>query len=289
MFQTNEFGLHILPQDSANSKLVFYPGYDADMSMKAVKFANTIIASNSPNDTGRVSLINSIVKSLIENNSGDSIDISIYDNTMIDCIKWFPLTQGKVSVERYMPHFKHFCIPKENYTSTDYIEAGCLKVMSQNKFIDILFKEVNSRLNSLLDMYDYYDYSCYIDGVQNPKMSPHIVIINEFINDGYDEDKLLDLLTLCERAGVYVILTTQCSSKLGDKVVFMCGNRFALHSNKNLYAKVLGREYEDAWLPQYGYVYYKDAIHDTAPDMLKITFYPNTFLRKFVGSYSIRR
>ena len=287
MYLSTDSGLLFTPQDHAENRVVFYPGIDSDSNIKAVRLANTFIAG-SPGSS-KQSFMDNLVKNLIEHNSGETIDISIWDGSSLSWLRWFPRRNDEIINDRYLPHIKRIVLNSES-RFTSYAKLD-VESMTRDEFVDMIIKEAKSRINYLEDAYDVGDYFTYICTASGEiHMFPHIVIVDEYNHtDKIHEEKLIELLEISERAGIYVVIATQGQNSVSSKLLSLCKNRFCLRTKESGYTTVLGEEYAKAWLPEYGYCYYLDTSKKEYPELLKIPFYPNSFLRKFIGSYSVRR
>lgn len=288
MFQRINDVHRIKMQEQPDNKYVFYIGMNDNMDIKAIPMMNTFVTGLV--GSGKSVFLNNFIKNIIEYNPGDSIDISIWDGMSYECSIWFPKKNGEYSTERYIPHIKDVVYNNEfDKETNDTVKAGLAKLGSRSEFISTIRKEVQTRLTYLEDMYECHDYDTYLNyHYDNLHITPHVVIFDEYQVTNDEDDELVELLKVCESAGVYIVLLSQNVPNALHLVPY-CGNRITLRSTGSLYSQVLGEEYKDAWLPQYGYCYYKHARSKTEPEMIKIPFHTRSFLVKFVGSYSIRR
>lgn len=265
------------------NEVVLYPGLDKDLNLKAIPLANTVITGAT--GAGKSILEMNIIKNLIEFYSHDSIEISIWDGKGVEYINWLPKKNGEVSTERWLPHIKHIAI------NSDWVSGEVNSVcdfMTREEFVRKISKEVEVKKECMKNMYNCISYKQFTEKYPGRNLIlPHIVILDEFEASKDSDDSLIELLKVCENAGVFLIIANQSFRESHCRLLEHCKNILCLRCHKETSAYLLN-SFIAAELPKNGYCYYLNKnTGDIA--LLKVPFMPETFLRKFVGSYSVRR
>lgn len=263
------------------TKVVLYPGTDEEQNIPAIPLANSIIVGAT--GSGKTVLVNNLIKNLIQNYSGESIEVSIWDGLCNDLDVWIPKSNGEYSTDRYIQHIKTFCYNIKNVDKM--VDNINISYRSIDDFIYQINKEVISRKECLQYMYDCDNYEEFCEKHTPLLMRPHIIFINEYTYDLSSDNDLYDLLSRCEETGVYIILSTQQSTRVTEDILELCDNKFELKLYSFEAERLFNSSENNDKLPRSGYCIYHNYNDST---ILKIPFTPDSFLRKFVGYHSIR-
>lgn len=276
-------------------KAVFYPGYDKDMNIIAVPLGNTIIAGKT--GAGKTILLNNLIKNAIEFNRADAITISIWSGVERNVDIWHPKKNKKITAERYIPHIGLLAYDESlgDYSASEFnLDEGMseevyrelLKPMSREMFLEEIYKEIISRKQCLQDMYNCSTFEDYKKTYSNNMhMNQHIVFMDGFDMTYSDDEFLCEILSESEAVGVYFVLAAQPSRCMNAKLLDYISNTFVLPMNEVDTAYFL--DTDGITLPSYGYGICKREDKEETT-LISIPFLPNSFLQKFVGSYSVR-
>lgn len=260
--------------------LYYYIGRDEEHNYVATPLSNMIIAGVT--GAGKSTLLNNILIKLIQESNPNEIDLRLYDLKGSEFLFW----QTSIPEGKNLP-----------YVSKMVCEASSNACMTLVEDMEYLVKYINHSYEAL----DYYLAEQQEEGnfnAEKPKRKSKILVINEYqcITEYGSHDiqnRFLDALSHVLEQGeyvdVYVILVSQSHHNvLPDDIVEKFTTRVctplyeSMDGLSNLY---LGCNLASKEQMRYGvaWVKYKKKM----PQRLFVPFYPDTWIRKFIRTYSV--
>lgn len=248
---------------TTNKRVVsIIPGLDkASGDLKAYSLQNTIIAGKA--GSGVYTLVNGIIKNLVENYSPNSVGIELYVRN--DAAPW-------LMENRQLPHFStqvYGTMGIEDKDNANYIKA-------------------------FTRLYELYIIALQRKKCYNQKHDRKYVIFFELCYDMFKESDhlkiLKDLMSICEDAGIYIYLINQDSVNLKElDLIDLCDLRLVTRVSESVSNELLNCNIATRSEDLAGFVWVLEADNPYVLRRLDVPFYPDTMLRKLCKVMSNKR
>ena len=253
-------------------ELYYYFGRNEKHDYIAMSMDSCIVTGNI--GRGRDTFLNSLLVRLIQETNPKELDISFYDMTGANSFLW----DGAVPMGKVIPQFKEvvsysMCYEKEEYFTLTKKLRDTLED-AENRVAYCELQKINSYLES------------------DSTKKTELIIMSDFkyylrsgVNKVWFRDTIKYLVENAKMTGIYLMLLGYDYSDMEDvvkcfpiRVVTPCSEDT---SNLFIGCNMAGLDNSKS-----GVVYVKNG--DKFPIKLYVPFYPDTWLRKFIGYYSVR-
>ena len=253
-------------------ELYYYFGRNEKHDYIAMPIDSCVVTGNI--GRGMYTFLNSFLVRLIQETNPKELDISFYDMTGTNSFLW----AGAVPIGKVIPQFKEVVSFDMSSTEEEYYDF--------TKRLQDILEDAENRVAYC----ESHKINSYLDADITKKTE--LIIISDFryyfksgANKVWLKETIKYLVESAKITGIYLMLLDYDYSGFDDivkcfpiRIVTPCSE-----SISNLFIGCNMAGLDDA---KHGVIYIKNG--DKLPIKLYVPFYPDTWLRKFVGYYSVR-
>jgi hypothetical protein len=255
----------------------YYFGRDEEHCYLATPMLSCIVAGRC--GAGKTTFLNSLLVRLIQETNPDELSIYYNDFTGEDSHIW----SDNIPDNKFIPQLKEV----RRFGSMDGVES---------------FEKFGQSLNNLLDIIATRRTDCIREGVENYRDIAKdyggeeiLYIINEYQvyseftgNKEWFDTTIGRILSVCDAMGVHLLLLSQSNKNaLSDKTILKFPIRIVTPISEDVSNLFIGCNLASMCKEKYGIIWIKNGKYN--PYKLYVPFYPDTWIRKFIGYYSIRK
>lgn len=265
--------------------LYFYPGRDIEHNYIAYTFHNMLLAGKA--GAGKSNFLQSLLVRVIQECHPDDIRVTIHDLKGVEFYHW----EANVPIGRFIPQMERVVsywpeiteVQQDNIVGTVYpyhqfsYEIGKLHAMVEDriKLLESVGKEswedaaasgIDIGVRQLILIEEYQAYT------NTPESAELFTSFLDYV------------LPVCERVGVYFILSSQKGLCIDEKYLKHFPIRVVTPCSTKVATSVVGSVEPSNSDLRYGVVWIR---YRGVVKMLFVPFYPDTWLRKFEKYYSI--
>lgn len=248
-------------------QVYFYPGRTEEFDWPSFVLDNIFVTGSV--NSGVITWVDSMLVNLIEKNSPSELNIRYHNCSFKTTDLWqdYEVTPGKVKGIGHLSKISH-------------VDDMYLKDL-----LEEILEEVESIETELEDIHFHT-----VEGLNKRKKK--LYIINNFTNEWNEEyeDIIEQVIKTSRKTGVYIMLVSiEYNYQLPDHIMSMFRYRVCLRTTAGVSNNVIDCDNaREELMPKFGAFWIKDSKVNKLMVMFT-QFYPDTFLRKFIKSFSITK
>ena len=254
--------------------LYYYFGRNEKHDYVATPMDSCIIAGKC--GAGKTTFLNSLLVRLIQETNPNDISIHYHDCKGIESKLW----SDNIPDGKCIPQF--YCIEQYNGYGNKGRNFAHLTVMLSN-----LYQEVQRRLEVCKEQ--GVEQYLSLDSIGNSILfiidEYQLYVQEECKNDGWFEHVVRFITENSIKTGVYLMLCSQYDCSVSEELVKEFPIKIVTPCSEEISNLFIGNNAAYMDVAKYGVVWVRNG--SDYPTRLYVPFYPDTWIRKFIGYYSI--